>query len=83
MTPYKSKLLARFVAALATKFEGVGGGMRWITDQQYRRRIVVESNELIEAAITAVKAASDNPCGDDEEAICKLLLEKMDAKLGR
>jgi len=76
--PNVTKLLSRFIAVEAIP---VGGGIAdailFFTDPEKRKLVLVNAEAKCKTALAAIKAAPDNPYGDDDETIAGVLLEKI------
>ncbi len=57
---------------------GLADGLRFLTDPARIRDSAREATAWVFAAIDAVKAAPDNPFGDDDEAIAGEILRQID-----
>lgn len=61
-----------------------GGGLRsaveYLLDADRMKQSTKNSIEWVKAAIAAIKAAPDNPYGDDDETIAGEILKRIEAK---
>lgn len=79
MGPNEKKLIAKRAAKIMIPDGGdVLDGFDALTGGDLAR-ITKEACEWVSEAIEAVKAAPDNPYGDDNEAIAEAVLEMFDA----
>jgi hypothetical protein len=79
--PNVNRLIVRKVSLLAVPSDG---GLKDAVDLfAIPGRLVSlsrQATEWVDAAIAAVKAAPDNPYGDDDEAIAAEILRRIEAK---
>ena len=83
-TPNVKKLIIRYMSVLAIP-EGSGQqaivhGARVFFDPGKLAQLWRESEQWVEKALAAVKAAPDNPYGDDDEAIATELFKRLETK---
>ena len=77
--PNVKKLLAHFIALEAVpRGGGFADGWNFLADNDRRRRGMARAMSNLEAALTALKSAPDNPYGDDDEAIAAAILERVE-----
>jgi len=80
---YVKKLIVRFMSVDAVPSGGgFSDGMRFLLDPERIMRSARESTAKAFAAIDAVKAAPDNPYGDDDEAIARAIIERLERRNG-
>lgn len=78
MGPNAKKLFAAFLAKEAVPDGGgLADSMKFFLDKEHRAGVIERAAKNFEAGIAAVKAAPDNPYGDDEEAICAAVLARL------
>ena len=79
--PNVQKLLMRFIAREAVPpGGGLAAGAKFFLDEDYRRKAMERARENMQTAFEAVRAAPDNPHGDDEEAIAGAILSMLAEK---
>lgn len=77
------ELLAYFVAREAIpNGGGLAAGLNFLVDPVARRRGTQRGILAMQAALAAIKAAPDNPYGDDDEAIAGAILREVQRKKG-
>ncbi len=81
MGPHVKRLVCQYASVLAVP---PGGGMKeaiaTFTTPGKLQANLREACKWVEDKLAAVKAAPDNPFGDDDEAIAKHILEKIDER---
>lgn len=78
--PNAKRLLAHFIAREAIPVGGgIGDGLDFLVQPERRRSGIEKAIANLEAAFAAVKAAPDNPYGNDDEAIAAAILERVEA----
>jgi hypothetical protein len=81
MGPNVRKLVAAKMARDAVPpGGGVGNAIRFLTTPGAVTDGARKAQEWVKAAIAAVKAAPDNPYGDDDEAIAAEVLRQIERK---
>ena len=81
--PNTRKLLAYFIAREAVPpGGGLADGLNFLTDSDVRRQGMERAMSNLDAALTAVKSAPDNPYGDDDEAIAAAILGRVENAKG-
>jgi hypothetical protein len=76
MGPNEKKLVIRRISMLMIQDGGdFSDGLRALCDNP--SQYVKPATEWVSEALEAVKAAPDNPYGDDNEVIAAAILEKM------
>jgi hypothetical protein len=82
--PNVSKLLTKFIAREAVP---VGGGfqdgIKFLTDQEHRKKVLQKAEEMMLLSIKAIKSAPDNPFGTDDEKIAEEILKRIAEKDGK
>lgn len=79
--PNAQKLLLLFMSREAIPPGGdIANGARFFLDEGHRRKVVERARENMQTAFEAVRAAPDNPYGDDVEAIAGAILAAVDEK---
>lgn len=77
--PNAKRLLAHFIAREAVPSGGgLGDGLNFLTDPERRRKGIEKAMSNLDAALTAVKSAPDNPYGNDDEAIAAAILMRVE-----
>ena len=77
----KTKLLKYFLSIHAVPLGGgINDGLRFFTDETYRKEAINKAFADLELAILAVKSAPDNPYGDDENVIAGEILEQIERR---
>jgi hypothetical protein len=77
--PYARDLLFKFIAVEAIPpGGGLAAGNKFFTDADHRHQVIVRGMTNFELAIAAMRAAPDNPYGDDEEAIAAAILARIE-----
>ena len=59
---------------------GVAAGIDFLLNPERIRETTRAAFEFVQEAIDAVRAAPDNPYGDDEEAIAKHIVEEIEKR---
>lgn len=81
--PNAKKLLSHFIAREAVPSGGgLGDGLNFLIDPERRRKGIEKAMSDLDAALTAVKSAPDNPYGADDEAIAAAILERVESAKG-
>jgi len=62
---------------------GLADGIRLYTDSEHRQALFREAFAWVDDVIAAVRAAPDNPYGDDEEEIAAAILCKIELSHAR
>jgi hypothetical protein len=76
--PNVRKLLAEFIAREAIPpGGGFYSGITFFTDEKRRQKVLEDAEFKMNGAIKAVKAAFDNPYGNDDEAIAEAILKQI------
>ena len=76
---YVPRLILRVIARMTIpKGGGIADGIRFIQDEEHRKKIVLEAERFAMAAIEAIKKAPDNTFGTDDEEIARALLGEAD-----
>lgn len=76
--PNVAKLIMQFVVREAIPpGGGIDDGVDFFMNQEKRRRILAKAEGEAIAAIALIKAAPDNPYGDDDEIIAGVLLARI------
>jgi len=57
---------------------GFVAGLEFLMDKERMIQVSRDALAWIELAIVTIKIAPDNPYGDDDEAICAAILEKIE-----
>jgi hypothetical protein len=79
--PNFMKLVFNRAAILAVPSGGgLADGIEFLTNPDKRQRIMKEAFGFAEQAVEAMKAAPDNPYGDDEETICAAILAEAERR---
>lgn len=79
--PYFMELVHRRVARDAIPDGGgVGAGIDFLLNPERIRETTRAAFEFVQEAVDAVRAAPDNPYGDDEEAIAKHIVEEIEKR---
>jgi hypothetical protein len=79
--PKAKELLAHFIALEAIPPSGnFADGVNFLLDAERRRKGMERALSKTKAALDAIKAAPDNPYGDDDEAIAAAILEKLESR---
>jgi hypothetical protein len=77
-SPNVSKLIMKLVSYNAVpKGGGLSSGLEFFTNPERRKEILEKAEFDALLAIELVKTASDNPYGNDDEAIAKSILDKI------
>ena len=77
--PNAKRLLMLFMAREAIPPGGsVVDGFHFFTDAEHRKQVTGRAWSNFNDAVRAIRAAPDNPYGDDEEAICSAILDRID-----
>lgn len=76
--PNAKKLLAHFMAREAVPIGGsLADGLDFLVNPERRRSGAERAMHNLEAALSVVKSAPDNPYGDDDEAIAGAILARV------
>lgn len=79
--PYVKKLIARRIATLVIPKGGsITDALDFLMDKDKILATTRKATQEIEASIKLVKQSSDNPYGDDDEAIAKALLDGLEKR---
>ncbi len=79
--PNVTKLILQFVAREAVPpGGGLVSGLKFFQDKEHRNRVMAKAVVDANAAILLIKSAPDNPYGNDDEVIAKVLLEKIEER---
>lgn len=79
--PNAQKLLIRFISREAIPPGGsIADGAKFLMDEVHRKAVYARARQNMETAFTAVRAAPDNPHGDDEEAIAAAILAMLEER---
>ena len=83
--PNTKKLLAHFIAREAIPINGsLADGLQFLTKPDCMRQGLERAMSNLDAALTAIKTAPDNPYGDVDEAIAAAILKRVEiAKAGK
>lgn len=80
--PNVRRLIARKMSLLAipagSDKDSLALGAEMFTNRDKFTRIATEANAFVQVAIAVMKAASDNPYGDDDEAIAGAILKGIE-----
>lgn len=77
--PNVKRLLAHFMAYEAIPSGGgIGDGIDFLTNPERRHNGLEKAMSNLKAALYAVKHASDNPYGEDDEAIAAAILDRIE-----
>jgi hypothetical protein len=74
----KKLIMKRIAAVMIPEGGGVMDGILALTNPDKLSRITKESTEWISQMLEAVKAAPDNPYGNDNEVIAAAILKQME-----
>jgi hypothetical protein len=76
--PNVTKLITRYMARAAIPSGGgLADGLRFFQDAEIRKQVIEKSETAVMETIQAIKAAPDNPYGDDDERIAGAVLAKL------
>jgi hypothetical protein len=76
--PNAVNLLARFIARESIPPDGgFADGVEFFTNAERRHQVLERAVANFDLAIEAVRAAPDNPYGNDEETIAAAILERL------
>jgi hypothetical protein len=79
--PYARDLLSKFIAREAIPpGGGLADSIEFFKNPDHRHEMLVRAMNNFELAIAAMRAAPDNPYGDDEEAIAAGILAYLDQR---
>ena len=86
--PNVKRLWAAFVAREAIPPGGdLGSGINFLiglgNGDPQSKAALKRARENVESALDAIKAAPDNPYGDDEEAMAAAIMAKVDERKGK
>jgi hypothetical protein len=82
--PNVTKLITKFIAREAIPVGGgLADGIEFFTNPEHRKQILIRSELGAMAAIEAIKLASNNPYGDDNEVIAGIILEKIEQRTSK
>lgn len=59
---------------------GFADGMRFLTDQAYRKAVLDNAERWVDRALSVVKTSPDNPYGHDDEVIAAAILARIEAR---
>lgn len=78
----KKRLIALFYSRLAIPpGGGLADGLAILTDPKRFKETTLQAIQLADQAITAMRAAPDNPYGDDEEQIAGGIVTEVEKKM--
>ena len=81
--PNAKRLLILFMSREAVPpGGGIADGARFFLDAEHRKAVSDKAWDNMNTAINAVKSTTDNPYGDDEEAIAGAILQAVDGSVG-
>jgi hypothetical protein len=76
--PNVTKLITKFITREAIPpGGGLADGIEFFTNPEHRKQILVRAELSAMAAIQAIRLAPDNPYGDNDEVIAKVILDKI------
>lgn len=76
--PKAKELLAHFIAREAVPDGGgIADGLDFLANAERRRAGMERAKANLDNALLAIKAAPDNPYGDDDEVIAAAILERI------
>lgn len=79
--PNVTKLIIRFVAREAIPpGGGLADGIEFFRNQERRKQVLEKAESGALAAIQLIKAAPDNPYGDNDEEVALALLTKIEER---
>jgi len=82
--PNMTKLIIRFMAREAIPPRGgIADGLEFFKNPEHRKEVMAKAEANAIAAIQLIKAAPDNPFGDNDEEIAGILLKKIGERAGR
>lgn len=74
---FKQVVAAKMARDAVPPGGGVLDGVNFLLNGPRVRRAAREAAEWVRQAIRIVKSANDNPYGDDDEAICRAILDEL------
>lgn len=79
--PNAKNLLTMFIARESVPDGGgLADGLKFFTDAEHRKRVIETAMTNLDLSIAAIRAAPDNPYGDDEEVIAAAILLAIELK---
>lgn len=79
--PNVTKLITRFIAREAVPpGGGIADGVEFFVNPERRKQVLAKAEADALIAIQAIKAAPDNPYGNDDEVIAGAILEKIEQR---
>jgi hypothetical protein len=82
--PNLARLITKFIAREAIPpGGGLADGIEFFTNPERRKQVLAKAEADALAAIRLIKAAPDNPFGDDDEEVAGMLVEKIKEKTER
>lgn len=81
--PNAKNLLAMFIACESVpEGGGLADGLKFFMDAEHRKQVIETAMTNLDLSIAAIRAAPDNPYGDDEEVIAAAILLAIELKKG-
>lgn len=77
--PNVTKLITRFIAREAIEpGGGLADAIEFLQNPERRKQVLAKAEADVLEAIQAIKAAPDNPYGDNDEKIAEALLKEIE-----